>query len=161
MSPVEIHLALNHVPVVGFAGVFAILAWGMYRKSEEVQRVALIAFVAVAFLTVLVFRSGEPAEKVAKPLPGVTRELIHEHEDAAEYAFAASSICGACALVGLVVWSNPDRRRLALRATLVLSIATAVIIGRTAMLGGRIRHTELRAAPVAAPASAEQHDGRD
>jgi hypothetical protein len=144
MSAVEIHLALNHVPVVGFAGALSILIWGMFRRSEEVERVALAACVAVALLTIPVYRSGEPAEDVAEKLPGVTHEVIEEHEEAAEYAFVAACGCGAVALVGLVVWRHPERRRFAIRSTLVLAVATAVMVGRTAMLGGQIRHTEVR-----------------
>ncbi len=149
MPPVEIHLALNHVPVVGYAGVLAILIWGMFRRSDEVQRVALAACVAIALITVAVHRSGQAAEDFAEKLPGVTHDVIEEHEEAAKYAFIASSCCGGAALLGLVFWSSPERRALAIRATLVLCIATAVIIGRTAMLGGQIRHTEVRAGAAA------------
>lgn len=160
MSPVEIHLALNHVPVVGFAGVLAILIWGMFRRSEEVQRLALAACVAVALLTVPVYRTGEPAEDVAEKLPGVTHDFIEEHEEAAEYAFIASSACGVAALLGLTFWKKPERRAFAVRVTVVLCIATAVMIGRTAMLGGRIRHTEVRDgfSPPAAAQAAESDD---
>ncbi|MGK2858596.1 MAG: hypothetical protein ACSLFQ_15450 [Thermoanaerobaculia bacterium] len=160
MSAVEIHLALNHVPVVGYAGVLAILIWGLFRRSEEVQRLALAACVAVALITVAVYRTGEPAEDVAEKLPGVTHEVIEEHEEAAEYAFIASSVCGVAALLGLIFWKKPERRLFAVRATVVLCIATAVMIGRTAMLGGQIRHTELRdgaGAPVVAESKSD-HD---
>ena len=160
MPPVEIHLALNHVPVVGFAGVLAILIWGMFRRSEDVQRLALAACVAVALLTIPVYRTGEPAEDVAEKLPGVTHEVIEAHEEAAEPAFIAASICGGAALLGLVLWRNPARRAFAVRATLVLCIAAAVLIGRTALLGGQIRHTEVRDgfSPPAAAQAAESDD---
>ena len=158
MPPVEIHLALNHVPVIGFAGVLGILSWGMFRRNEEVQRVALAACVAIALITVAVYRSGEPAEDVAEHLPGVTKQVIEEHEEAAKLAFIASSICGAAALLGLFFWRNPERRVFAIRATLVISFATAILIGRTAMLGGQIRHTELRTGQPSPAAAGEDHD---
>lgn len=144
MPPVEIHLALNHVPVVGFAGVLAILMWGILRRSDEVQRVGLAACVAVALITIPVYLSGEPAEEVAEHLPGVTDQVIEEHEEAAKYAFVASCVCGAAALLGMIVWRAPEKRAFAVRATLVLCLAAATMIGRTAMLGGQIRHTEVR-----------------
>ncbi|MBI2213822.1 MAG: hypothetical protein HYU52_09255 [Acidobacteria bacterium] len=157
MPPVEIHLALNHVPVVGFAGALAILVWGVLRRDEEVQRVGLAACVAVALLTIPVYFTGEPAEDVAEQLPGVTHDVIENHEEAAKYAFISSSLCGAVALLGMIVWRSPERRAFALRATLVLCVATTAMIGRTAMLGGQIRHTEVRAgAAVNAPAELER-----
>jgi hypothetical protein len=144
MSPVHIHLALNHAPVFGFAFVLALLVWGMIRRSADVQFVALLGCVAIALSAIPVYLTGEPAEDVAERLPGVTNEVIEAHEDAAKPAFVASCVTGVAALIGLALWRDEGRRRAIVRVVFVLCAVTALMIGRAAMLGGQIRHTEVR-----------------
>jgi hypothetical protein len=157
VSAVHIHLLLNHVPVLGSIGCLLFLAVGLARRSREVTAIALFATVVTALLTIPVFLTGEPAEDTAEKLPGVMKEFIHEHEEAAEVAFTAMEVAGGLALLTLIVGLKRDTPRWATVLTLVVLLVAAGLIARAAALGGEIRHTEIRSGAVA-PAAGEHDD---
>jgi hypothetical protein len=142
------HLVLNHIPVLGTAFGLGLLAFALWRRSEELKRAAFGALVVVALLAVPAYLTGEPAEGTVKGLPGVSNNYIESHEDAATIAFVGVLVVGACALGGLVF----SRRGKAVPGWLGYSILAAVVIvgglmAWTANLGGQVRHTEIRGAP--------------
>ena len=157
MSAVHIHLLLNHVPVLGSIACLLLLAAGLLRRSREVTVIALLATVVTALLTIPVFLTGEPAEDTVEKLPGVTKQYIHAHEEAAEAAFTAMEIAGALALLTLILGMRRETPRWATLATLVVLLAAAGLIARAANLGGEIRHTEIHSG-AAIPATGDHDD---
>lgn len=158
----SIHLALNHVPVIGSAGILLILLIATFQKREALTRLALGLAVLVALITIPVLRSGEPAEKRIEHEPGVTEKWISAHEDLAKISaivmigfgvVAAAALLTARGGKPLAKWVTP--------AALTLALATSVLMGVTAHRGGMIRHLELRPGYVPAPAppgeSKEEH----
>lgn len=145
MNPAHLHIILNHIPVIGIPFCAALLTWGLLRKSEEVKRASLLAFIVIAVLTIPTFLAGQAAEDVVEHLPGVSEQLIENHEDAALIGLIATLILGALSLAVLLLsrlFSGAARRLSIL--LLVLSLMGGAWLGRTANLGGKIRHTELR-----------------
>ena len=141
------HLAINHVPVVGVFLVVLLLAYALVRGRGEWYGVSLGALVLLALATVPVFFTGRSADDVLMEIPGVDDKLIHVHEAAANVAFAGVEMLGAIALI--VLWLGrklPHISRGAAAFILVLALAETVLLGRTANLGGQIRHPEIRAA---------------
>jgi hypothetical protein len=145
MNWAHVHLMINHFPVVGVFGAGALLVYSLARKSEEIKRVSFGLFVLLALITLAVFFTGQAAQDTVKKLPGVTEASIDRHEEMAEYALVFIETLGLAALAGLLF----------LRATgavpkwivvivLLLSLVAAAVVGVTANLGGRIRHTEIR-----------------
>lgn len=55
MNWAHIHLMLNHIPVLGTGFGLALLAWGMMRRNDSLQRAALAAFVVVALAAIPVY----------------------------------------------------------------------------------------------------------
>jgi formate hydrogenlyase subunit 3/multisubunit Na+/H+ antiporter MnhD subunit len=155
MSGVHLHLLLNHVPVLGTIICFLVLLIARIRSSRDLTWLALAGTVVTALITIPVYMTGEPAEDVAKTLPGVTRPIIHEHEEAAEYAIIFMEITGAVALASMLMGRRRDIPRPMLTATLVLLLFVTTVMARTAYLGGQVRHTEIRAG---APAAADDRD---
>ena len=149
------HIATNHIPVVATPFIAVLLGWGLYRKSQEVVKVAYVAAVAVALVTIFVLKTGESAERVAHEIPGIQMETIHKHEEAADFGFWAAEIVGALSLIGL--WLG---RRGAFSTrwgifVLVVALWASVVEARVAHLGGLIRHPEIQAGP----ANSEIKDG--
>src|SRR5947207_15901838 len=101
MNGPMLHLAFNHVPVIGVPFCALLLLAGLVRRSRELVSAALVAFVLVALLTIVAYLSGDPAQHVAQGLPGVERDRIEQHSDAADWAFWAVEALGIAALVGL------------------------------------------------------------
>jgi hypothetical protein len=150
MSGVHLHLLLNHVPVLGTIVCLITLAIGRIRWSRDLIWLGLAGTVVTALITIPVYLTGEPAEDVAKSLPGVTRPIIHEHEEAAEYAIIFMEITGAAALVSMLMGRKREIPRAMIAATLTLLLFVTTVMARTAWLGGQVRHTEIRAdAPAA------------
>lgn len=161
MNSAHLHIILNHVPVIGIPFAAGLLLYGLLRKSEEVKKASLLAFVIIALLTIPTFLAGKAAEDMVEHLPGVSEQLIENHEGAALIGLIATLILGAVSLAGLVV-----SRRLARIARplnillLVLSLTVGGWLGRVANLGGKIRHPEIRgdAAVAAEEEEAETED---
>lgn len=139
------HLLLNHVPVIGAPFALALLFWAYVRKSDELHSTALLAWVVVGLSAVAAYVSGSYAGDIIQNLPDVNPARISDHEDAAELALVAASLCGAWALYGL--WAF--RRRLArprwyTTVLVVACLTVCVLMARAANLGGQIRLPEAR-----------------
>jgi hypothetical protein len=145
MTAAHLHLALNHVPVVGiWFGILA-LVLALPRASGELKRFALIIFAVVGLASVPAYFSGQEAEEIVETLPGVEHDRIEEHEESGRLAAIAAGVLGLLA-VGLL-WTFRSPRSLpgwAVGITLVLSLVVAAALARTSLLGGEIRHEEVR-----------------
>jgi len=144
MNWAHVHLMLNHLPVLGTVFGFALLAWGVLRRNETLQRAALGTFVFTALAAVLVYLTGEPAEELVEDLAGTAKQAIEAHEAAAVVALIAIEALGALALTVLVLFRKRGIPRPLAGAALVFALGTAGWMAQTANLGGRIRHAELR-----------------
>ena len=154
LNAAQFHLLLNHVPVIGSIFALAVLAWGLLRRSPEVQRAAMLAMVVIAVFTVVAYLTGKGAEEVVEHLPGISHDLVEEHEEAALWAgwlLVATGLAAAWAL-----WAGRGGRRApgwTTGAVLLLGALGFAASARTAHLGGLIRHPEIRSDGVSAPAS--------
>lgn len=154
MNQAHWHLLLNHLPVLGTLFGLLLLTFSIIRKNEELRRTALLVFVLSAIVTIPVFLTGEPAEKIVENLPGVSEALIERHEDAAKLALIANLLTGAAGLIGLVLaWKKPRLASATTVTALALALVTSGLMGWTASLGGQIRHTEIRAEFASLPAT--------
>jgi uncharacterized membrane protein len=154
----HIHLLLNHVPVLGTIFGLALLSYGVLHRSEALKRAALGVFVAVALLALPVYLTGEPAEEVVESAAGVSKAAIDAHEAFALISLMGVEVLGLIALAGLVLARRG--RPVAAEVTgaaLVVSLAVAALMAKTANLGGQIHHEEIRAGtpPSAAPERGE------
>jgi hypothetical protein len=147
MNATHWHLILNHVPVFGSVVGLDLLGMASWRKSQELKRTAFGFLVAVALLSVPVYLTGEPAEDTVKSLPGVSKAIVEQHEEAAAVAFTGVIIVGLAGLTGLAA-SRGGRLTPAwfVSTTLGASVIVVALVGWTAHLGGQVRHTENRPA---------------
>jgi uncharacterized membrane protein len=152
MTWAHVHLALNHVPVIGILFIVLLLGTAVVRGSSELARASYGLIALVAVIAVAVYFTGEPAEELVEKLPGFSESLLDTHEDAALVATVGMSLLGLAAIFGLV------RRQPAWypKAVLALSLLVLVLMGWTANLGGQIRHTEIRSAAAKAGTTGER-----
>ena len=145
MNTAHLHLILNHIPVLGTAFGLGLLVFAIWRKSEELKKTALGVFVLAAQLTVPAYLTGEPAEGIVKTLPGISKPIIEQHEQAAGIAFTAVALLGAGALAGLLLFRRAKAVPAKFSSTiLAVSLIVSVLMAWTANLGGIVHHTELR-----------------
>ncbi|MBI3849934.1 MAG: hypothetical protein HY298_06540 [Verrucomicrobia bacterium] len=159
MNATHLHLLLNHIPVLGTVFGLGLLVFALWQKSDELKKAALGAFLIVALLAVPAYLTGEPAEEVAKPLPGVSKPIIEQHEDAAVVAFTGIVVLGVGALVGLILFRRgkvvPVWYGLVMLAA---SLTASGLMLWTANLGGQVRHTEIRPGASVPAVNNSNHD---
>ncbi len=145
MNATHLHLLLNHVPVLGPVFALGLLAFGIWRKSADLQKAALGAFVIAALIAIPAYLTGEPAEESIESLPGVLEVLIENHETAASFAFGGIVALGVIAILGLFLFRG--RKNISppfMTLMLMGAITVSALMAWTANLGGQIRHTEIR-----------------
>lgn len=152
MTGTHLHLLVNHAPILGALFAVMLLAVSFAYQRDVLRRVALVALVGVALAGAAAKYSGEPAEDGVERMPGVTREAIHEHEEAADVAFIAAAVVGVLALGVLVRWRRAPMPAGVGAVMLVATLGVAGTMAYTGLLGGQIRHTEVRPGATAAEA---------
>ena len=144
----------THVPVIGIAAIVVFQMVGRLRGSREIEWVSLQLFVALAIFSIAVYLSGSPASHQVRELPGISRDVIHRHSSAADFAFWSLEILGAASLGAMVKFRSPaDVPKRVMNALLALAIVVLILMTWTANLGGRIRHPEISCVPAVQPVS--------
>lgn len=141
----HVHLLLNHFPIVGVILGVLLLAYALFKHSEDLKRASYWLFVLMALLSIAVYLSGTQAAGAVINLPGVTEAYIHEHREIAEWSFIALEVLGAMGIIGLLLSS---RRKFSptwfASTTLIVTIVAAGLVSWAGLQGGMIRHTEVR-----------------
>ncbi|HSZ21148.1 MAG TPA: DUF6644 family protein [Candidatus Acidoferrum sp.] len=146
MNFVQLHLLLNHFPIIGTMVGLGLLLISLSGKNDDLRRASLIIFLAMALLSIPTFFSGPGAEGAIKKLPGISDDLIERHHGAAMLALLFMEFTGALALTAL--WksrgiSRPARWNGIMSAVLLFSIVTVGLMARVGNTGGDIRHPEI------------------
>lgn len=150
MDATHLHLLLNHFPIIGTLLGVGVMAYGYLTAAAEVKKAALWTWAAMALIAIPVFLTGDPAEESVEGLAGVSEALIHEHEEAAEWALWLMETLGALSLLALVFDKiKPATSKTLVLVSLLLSLVTFAAMARTGYLGGQIRHSEIRSGQAA------------
>ncbi len=145
MTPVHLHLLINHAPVFGTPIACLLLLYALLRGKEDVRHAALGLLVLVALSTPIVFFSGDNSVEAVKKIALVTEATIDAHDEAAEGAFAMIVAVGVLALAQLILCKFPTMGKLSDRlawATVALAAVSFIWVGYASYLGGKIRHAE-------------------
>lgn len=146
MNWAHFHLALNHLPVVGVLFVFLLLVLGVCRGSEELKRLALQLSAALFAIAMLVKFTGErAAENLSSDSSAERQQLVQAHEDSADQAVTGMFLLAVFSVAGLF-WSRKTRLLPAwtMLGAIILCFAVVLLMARSANLGGRIAHPEIR-----------------
>lgn len=144
----HIHLMINHLPIIGFPLVAAVLAVGLVRRSRDLLLTATALAVLLGAATFAVKQSGEEAEEVIESAAWASETRIHAHEEAAEKATIAALVT---ALIAAVMWlrlrAGPAVVLGGPTVVLALLLVTSALMAWTALEGGPIRHDEIATPP--------------
>ena len=151
----HVHLALNHVPVLGTAFLALLLVVALARRSEELKRVSLMSLVLLAALSIPIKFTGDFASEALQNNPAFDPARVSHHEQTADQATTGVFIMGLLALAGLIAARRGKPvPTWALISVLIATLATFALMLRTANAGGQIRHPEIR--PMNAPNAVPQ-----
>lgn len=146
MNAPHLHLLVTHVPVLGTVFGLCLLLLALARRSDELKRTSLLVFFVAGMLAIPAYVSGEPAaDHLKRIFAGTMADATDQHSEIAVIALTMSLIAGLLALFALVFYRGGKKiGHRAIISMLVVSLATAVLLGWTANLGAKIRHTEIR-----------------
>ena len=152
ISGAHVHLLVNHAPIFGALFGLALLAASFVWAPDVLRRAAFIVLIGTALASWVADISGDPAEDAIRGFPGVQRAIIHTHEGFADKSFYVAGIVGLLALIALIKWRRDIIPRGIGAGMFVASTILSGMMIYTGLLGGRIRHTEVR--PGATPSDA-------
>lgn len=144
MDWVQIHLLLNHFPIVlaAMGALSAIVATIMKRRG--IWMYAAVSLTLAGIMVIPAYLTGGPAEVVTRRPPSLAPDAIGAHQAA---ALVSAALVGVAALVGAFAWRRMVRypRETSLPASLraallVSSLAAAGHLYYTALLGTRVVH---------------------
>ena len=145
MNEAHIHLIINHLPIIGILISTGVLVFARIRRKSEFTRLGLWLVFITSLSTVPAYFSGEGAEELVEHLPGISENLIEEHEEYAEIALFVSQLTGLLALATILAARTSERfLRFGSMITLAAAAGSFTLMGLVANTGGKINHPELR-----------------
>jgi hypothetical protein len=145
---VHIHLAINHSPLYTTLFAFALLLIGMIIRNRGVATTSLVIAIIAALCAIAADMTGDRAKDIidkGPPIAGVDKTMIEPHEDAADWVVISSCVTAFLALVALFLGRKGERPRWVEFVVLIALLWSLSVVARTALLGGRIHHPEVRA----------------
>ena len=142
--PIQIHLAINHVPVLGILFSLLLFAYGLIRNTKEIKVVALVTYLVCSLVIFPTYLSGEKSEDLVEKLPGVSETAIEKHEDLAKPALALAVVgIGLGVIVLFSIYSDFKTLTWLPYALLAFMLIQNLYFLNLAHSGGLVRHTEL------------------
>ena len=141
-----IHIGINHIPIIliMLGGGAAIVGLLLNRRAVWLYAVATLTLAGLSVYPAYI--AGERAEEVDEEYPGVSHDLIEEHEEAAVLSLYVVLVVG---VVSALAWWRLSRREASaevsgwLRAIVtVAAVVGMASMGYTAFRGGAIRHPQ-------------------
>jgi len=147
MNAAQLHLLLNHLPVLLPIVGAGLIAIGLALKSSEIREAGVWLLIFSALAAIPVYLSGEPTQNILKNYPGTSRLLIEDHESSALPALILLEVTGVVSLLfayQLRIKKNAINKTWMWGLLILLSVISFSLVARTAHLGGLIRHEEIR-----------------
>jgi hypothetical protein len=143
----HLHLLLNHFPTVGHGVAVSLLLASFLKKSEDLKQASFVAFFLLGLIAIPAYLTGSAAQTALQDVSEISQDIIAAHQDAALLALIVMEV------TALLAWAALWRfRRWHQVAILVLAIVTFALMASAANIGGHIRHPEILAEGVPAPA---------
>jgi hypothetical protein len=172
LTPAHLHLALNHIPIIGLVVASFPIVIGIVAQCKTTMATGLLAIILCAAAMPTVMESGGKASDAFKDgtLPALDEAgkiALHMHGSRADKTtpvIYASALLAVLALLALIKF--PKAATWLSFAVLIGTGASILLAIWTADAGGRIRHLEFRpktpwdepaaSLPVAAPQSSPE-----
>ncbi len=145
MNAAHIHIVLNHFPVIGMTFSFLFILASLKIRNTEFLRAGLALAVLTGALSAGAYVTGEPAEEYLKSQTQVSKQIIEEHEEAAEKAIWPIGITAL--LSAYALFTSFKKGSVSQKMVLGILFVNALAIGASAWtnnLGGQIMHKELQ-----------------
>jgi uncharacterized membrane protein len=147
MNAAQLHLLLNHLPVLVPVIGILLISVGLLLKTSEVRNAGAWLIFFGALSAVPVYLTGNPTSDILKNYPGASRLLIEDHQSSALTSLIILEITGIVSMI--VVYMTRAKKTFSKQSwpwilLVGLSLISFGFMARTAHLGGLIRHEEIR-----------------
>ena len=150
MNLPHVHLLLNHFPIIGTIIALGVYLCGLIGKSDELKKAGLVILTGIALLAIPTYMSGNGAADKLSKLPGISKNAIAAHNNAAVVSMFFMEFTGLFAWLGLWQYRRFTRARAWTTAVVtVLALVTVYFMAVTGTTGGQIRHAEILTAAEA------------
>ncbi|MBX9577488.1 MAG: hypothetical protein K2W97_03300 [Chthoniobacterales bacterium] len=151
LTPAHLHLALNHIPIIGLAFSCLPIVIGILAQSRTTIAAGLIATLLCAGAMPTIMQTGSEAShsfkegKTLPPFDEAGRIALHMHAGRADKTTPVIYACAILALFALLALVKFPKAALWLTSAVLLGNAISISLSIwTAEAGGRIRHLEFR-----------------
>lgn len=145
MVPVQVHLVLNHVPLVGLVLGLIFFVAGIKRSSDSALLTGMRIFLAMGLIAVPVLASGLLSARVLNGAPWLDSRAVGRHQLAGILTVMVLVVLAA--LCGIILFRSFQGRgsgSVGVRSVVLLIAATGLgMVLWTSWLGGALRHSEL------------------
>ena len=157
-TPEHLHVALNHVALIGLPVAIIPLTIALLRKDRGALLSGLLIVLLCGLSIPVVMETGDgTAERLVTGEAGVQLDsaagiFLHEHEERADVASVFVYITMGIAAAGLLVMRIRPKHQYKFAALVLIGcvVCTALLVW-TAEAGGQIRHPEFRPAATSTP----------
>jgi hypothetical protein len=149
MIPVEVHLSLNHVPIVGLALDLVFFVSGLTRSATAAVLAGLRVFVAMGIVVLPVVGSGLMSTTALANAMWLDATAVSRHQLAGIMTLVV--LVTLAALSSAMLWVSRKTSTMPRWGRTTILVLALVGFGSclwTAYVGGRLRHSELRPADV-------------
>jgi uncharacterized membrane protein len=143
----HVHMALNHVPTVGFVMTLAFYLIALAVNNDGLKRGALAAFVICSIIGVPTYVTGAASmwALTVPPIPEISKAVINAHRDMALATLFGLGFTGAAAWMEIWRYRYIGRfSNTSLYLVLAFAVITLGIMAETGHRGGQINHPEIR-----------------
>ena len=146
MDWIQIHLALNHVPIIGLPILVLLLIAGWWRQSDDLIRSSLWSVTLLAGAAIAIKFTGDFAAEQSPGQFTPVKEFVSRHEEASDQATTGVFLVGLAAVLALFLARQGRRvRAWSIGLVVLLGLLTELLYARVGHTGGQISHPELRA----------------
>jgi hypothetical protein len=150
-TPAHLHLAINHVPIIGLAVACLPVLLGILFHSRGALASGLLAVILCVGMMPLIMQTGENAREsfvdgsIDPGMDAAGNAAFKEHSHRARATAPVVYATGILALVALLALIKFPRQAAWIGWAVLLGSAISIGLSIwTAEAGGRIRHTEFR-----------------
>ncbi|MCU0331277.1 MAG: hypothetical protein MUC47_09935 [Candidatus Kapabacteria bacterium] len=145
MHPVQAHMLVNHLPIIGTAIGLMLVVVGMMRRNDALKRAGLIIYTVMGLAVIPATITGDEAEHAVEHVVGVSEPVLEAHEEGGERL--RNIMVGTAIISGLLlipVIGEQKSGSFLLGMWLVAASIACVMAINVGHQGGQIRRPELR-----------------
>src|SRR5688572_7889725 len=103
MDWLQLHLALNHISVIGFPFLVLLLTYAVIQRNDPIKRLAILWIALFAAVSIALKFTGDFAADQAGSKLDSVRNYVNAHEQSADQATTAIFLTGLAAALTAVL----------------------------------------------------------